>query len=289
MPSRKGCARTSHGRALARWGRGVGVARYEVPELTRTSPQRVRDGEITLLPGKTMTDTRFNDEEVSLILARALEADTDRSDGLTLSQLKGIASEVGIDPAEIESAALAVQANRMVGSHGMIGARTSTRYEVEIEGEVDHDDYADLVRVIRGALGRQGIVTEEFGGLQWTARDAFGGRYVTVRSEKGRTRVEALGNFRDGAFLGASLGGVGGLGVSAVLVKATVGLTALGAGLPLALALGAAVPAYALYRRWFIKEDAALRRAVADVSAQVEARVEEDVPDHLLGAPPETE
>lgn len=40
---------------------------------------------------------------------------------------------------------------------------------------------------------------------------------MTVRSEKGRTRVEALGNFRDGAFLSASLGGVGGLGVSAVL------------------------------------------------------------------------
>lgn len=163
-----------------------------------------------------MTDTRFNDEEVSLIRARALEADTGRSDGLTLSQLKGIASEVGIDPAQIESAALAVQANRMAASHGRIGARTSTRYEVEVEGQVDREDYADLLRVIRGALGRQGIVSEEFGGLQWKARDAFGGRYVTVRSEKGRTRVEALGNFRDGAFLSASLGGVGGLGVSAV-------------------------------------------------------------------------
>lgn len=222
-----------------------------------------------------MTDTRFNDEEVSLILARALEADTGRSDGLTLSQLKGIASEVGIDPAQIESAALAVQANRMAASHGRIGARTSTRYEVEVEGEVDREDYADLLRVIRGALGRQGIVTEEFGGLQWTARDVFGGRYVTVRSEKGRTRVEALGNFRDGAFLSASLGGVGGLGVSAVLVKATVGFTAVGAGLPVLLALGAAVPAYALYRRWFIKEDAALRRAVADVAAQVGASTTE--------------
>lgn len=222
-----------------------------------------------------MTDTRFNDEEVSLIRARALEADTGRSDGLTLSQLKGIASEVGIDPAQIESAALAVQANRMAASHGRIGARTSTRYEVEVEGQVDREDYADLLRVIRGALGRQGIVSEEFGGLQWKARDAFGGRYVTVRSEKGRTRVEALGNFRDGAFLSASLGGVGGLGVSAVLV-ATVGFTAVGAGLPVLLALGAAVPAYALYRRWFIKEDAALRRAVADVAAQVGASTTEE-------------
>lgn len=59
-------------------------------------------------------------------------------------------------------------------------------------------------------------------------------------------------------------------------MKATVGFTAVGAGLPVLLALGAAVPAYALYRRWFIKEDAALRRAVADIAAQVGASTTEE-------------
>jgi len=218
-----------------------------------------------------MTDTRFNDEEVSLILRRALEADTSASDGgLTLSQLREIAAEVGIDPAQIDSAALAVQSNRIQGRQSRIGVRTSTRYDVEVDGEVDRERYADLLRVIRGAMGRQGVVSEEFGGLEWRAQDAFGGRYVTVRSEKGRTRVEALGNFRDGALVSAGAGGTAGLAASALLMKATVGgMAALGVLGPVALAVGAAAPAYALYRHWFRKEDAALRRTVAEIAVQV--------------------
>jgi hypothetical protein len=222
------------------------------------------------LPGLTMTEKRFNDEEVSLILSRALEADPGRADsGLTLAQLKEIAVEVGVDPSRIESAALTVQADRMAADPRRSGARTSTRYEVDVEGEIDRERYADLLRIIRAHMGRQGVVTEEFGGMTWKARDYFGGRYVTVTSEGGRTHVEALGNFRDGALVTGSAGGTIGLAVAAVVLKSLSGVAAIGAVGPAVLIAGAAIPAWAFFRRGFRKEDAALRQAVAEIAARV--------------------
>jgi hypothetical protein len=221
-----------------------------------------------------MTEKRFNDEEVSLILRRAMETDRDRAEGgLTLTQLKEIAVEVGVDPAQIESAALAVQ-SQSAGTHGSVGGTpVSTRYEVDVPGEVDEAGYADVLRVIRRAMGRQGVVTEEFGGLSWRARDAFGGRYLTVRSENGRTHVEAMGNFRDGAMISGAGGGTMGLAVSAVVLKALGGIGVMGLIGPPVLIAGAVIPALAFFRRGFKKEDAQLRQAVAEITAEVGAAV----------------
>jgi hypothetical protein len=231
-----------------------------------------------------MTDTRFNDEEVSLILRRALEADTGGRDGLTLGQLKEIAGEVGIDPLRIESAALAVQADRQPAGGRFLGSRMSTRYDVEVRGDMDDDGYAEVIRLIRGAMGRQGVVTEAFGAVEWKARDFFGGRYVTIRSQNGRTRVEGLGNFRDGAMVSAGMGGTAGLAASAVLLKATVGgVAGLGILGPAALLVGAVVPSYALYRRWFVKEDAALRSAVTDIAARIGSPADDGDPETPQG------
>lgn len=219
-----------------------------------------------------MTEKRFDDEEVALILRRAMEPDGRRSDGtgLTLAQLKEIAVEVGIDPARMEAAALAVQAEGRVGQakHG----RVTARYDVAVPGSLPPEKRTHVLRAIRDAMGRQGVVTSELGALTWKARDAFGGRYVTVSSaEDGTTRIEALGNFRDGAMVTGAAGGSIGMAVTAMALKATGGLAALGGAAPLALLAGATLPAWLVYRRWFRKEDEALRDAVAQIAAEVDA------------------
>lgn len=224
--------------------------------------------------GPPMSEARYTDEEVSLILREAMEADEARRDaGLTLAQLKEIAAEVGVDPAAVESAALAVRARRHARMAGEGGAwRTTTRYETAVRGRVAPEHHAALIRAIRAALGRKGVATEEFGALEWRARDAFGGRYITIRPDDDGVRVEALGNFRDGAFVTAAAGGTLGLAGSALILKATLGgLAFAGILAPLGLAAGAALPALWAYRRWFRREDEALRRAVAEVAAAVEA------------------
>ena len=105
--------------------------------------------------------------------------------------------------------------------------------------------------------------------MAWKARDFFGGRYFTVRSEGGRTHVEGLGNFRDGALVSGSAGGTLGLAVTAVVLKTLGGVAAIGLVAPVALIAGAALPAWAFFRRGFRKEDAALRQAVAEIAARV--------------------
>jgi len=217
-----------------------------------------------------MTEKRFDDEEVALILRRAMEPEGGRSDGtgLTLGQLKEIAVEVGIDPARMEAAALAVQAEGRVGraAHG----RVTARYDVLVGGGLPPERRAQVIRVIRDVMGRQGVVSSELGALSWKARDEFGGRYVTVTSEEGSTRIEALGNFRDGAMVTGAVGGSLGLAATAIALKATGALAALGLATPLVLAAGATLPAWLIYRRRFRKEDAALRQAVAQIAAEVE-------------------
>lgn len=233
-----------------------------------------------------MTEKRFDDEEVALILRRALETDGDRSDGtgLTLRQLKEIGLEVGIDPARMEAAALAVQAEGRVGrsAHG----RVTARYDVLVEGELPPERRADIVRAIRDAMGRQGVVTSELGALSWKAQDAFGGRYVTVSTNQGNTRIEALGNFRDGALVTAAGGGTVGMALTAMVLKGVGALAVLGVGTPLALAAGATLPAWLMYRRWYRKEDAALRRAVAHIAAEVGAGTQPRLPEPAQGDDP---
>jgi hypothetical protein len=235
-----------------------------------------------------MAEKRFDDEQVSLILRRAMENDAGRPDaGLTLRQLKEIAAEVGIDPAQVEAAALAVQAERAVGERR--GLRVSTRYDVQVDGELPPERRAEAIRLIRSATRRQGIVTEEVGGgIGWRARDAFGGRYVTIHTEDGKTRIEALGNFRDGAMTVSAGGGVLGMATTAIVLKAFFGgVAALGLVGPVAVVAGAAIPTWALYRRWFAREDAALRRAVADIAARIDAeRTIAAEPDPAPGLPP---
>lgn len=218
-----------------------------------------------------MTEKHFDDEEVSLILRHALEPEAGRAEGggLTLRQLKEIAAEVGIDPSRIEAAAVAVQARRGAGKRRRRGM--TARYDVQVDGELSPDRHADILSAIRQAMGRQGIVTSELGDLSWRARDAFGGRYVTIRSGGGSTRIEALGNFRDGALLTGAGGGTAGLAITAILLKAVGGVAALGMAGPLALVAGAAIPGWALYRRLFRREDDALRHAVAEIAASVDA------------------
>jgi len=235
-----------------------------------------------------MAEKRFDDEQVSLILRRAMEGDAGRPDaGLTLRQLKEIAAEVGIDPARVEAAALSVQAEHAVGERRGLGA--STRYDVQVEGELPPEKRAEAIRLIRSAMRRQGIVTEEVGGgIGWRARDAFGGRYVTIQSGEGQTRIEALGNFRDGAMAVSAGGGALGLATTAIVLKAFGGVAALGLAGPVAVVAGAAIPAWVLYRRWFAREDAALRRAVTDIAARIDAeRAIAAESDPARGLPPE--
>jgi len=223
-----------------------------------------------------MSERRFTDEEVAIILREATEArggsrrDGDAG-GLTLGQLEEIAGEVGMDPAQVRSAANRLVLHRSGQRLPFFGTPVAPAFERAIPGALPPGDLAELVTTIRRMLGRRGIGSSELGAFEWRAQGAMGGRYVSVLQGGGTVRLRVFGNFRDGLFL-VTLGG----GVVLTLV-ATAFLAALGAKdligpgiLPLG-ALLAALPVRALWRSVYRREENALAELTEALDGQIRA------------------
>ena len=172
-----------------------------------------------------MTERRYDDEQVALILRRAADdtsAQGDQGRGLTLTDLKEIGSEAGIDPARIEAAATSLAHLRDGPPEASFtGFPPTIQFEQVIPVRLEAEVLPQLLDIIRNQTSRQGIVTEVLGGFEWKARSTMGGRYVSIRSEGDATRVRVLGNYRDGLLTmalgpGPLLAIGGGLGAAAL-------------------------------------------------------------------------
>ncbi|GMV04173.1 MAG: hypothetical protein AMXMBFR53_04540 [Gemmatimonadota bacterium] len=206
-----------------------------------------------------MAERRFSDEEMSLILREASEAREGgrrgASEGLSLEQIKDIAVEVGLDPAAVEAAAHRLVLHRAGSRVPFFGTPVTPEFEREVSGEVKEADMAELVTTIRKVLGRRGITEAELGAFEWKARDAMGGRYVSVLPKGGTTRLRVYGNFRDGMALTAMVGGMS-LAMALTVVMAALGLKeVVGVGiLPLA-GLLSVLPIRQIWRWRYRKEE----------------------------------
>ena len=224
-----------------------------------------------------MTERRYDDREVALILKATAESGARRpgtasSDGLTLAELKDIAAEVGLDPSAVERAAGALDVRPTGRVAALFGGKVVSQYERIIDAQISEEDHQSLVLAIRRAMGRQGVVGTELDGLEWKARDGVGGRYVSVHRQGDRTVVSVLGNFRDGAaalfLMNATMGGV----ISLAVLKKTALLAALGLGVGPLVVAAMFAPAWGLWRWWSRREDAALRRTLQAVVQTIEQR-----------------
>lgn len=246
-------------------------------------------------PTTTMSERRYSDDEVALILRKATEAGApsggsrDR-DGVTLEELKEIGGEVGIGPSAIDAAARHVAMVRIQEKGGLLGASPVPRYEVTVPGRTSLEKLRDAVAVVRRALRRQGIVRPEFEGLEWQARDMFGGRYVSLQPGSGGTHIRVFGNFRDGVFLWAVLAGVPTGAVASAIVGSA--LKALGLGvalgwavLPVGIAAGA-LGARFMLKRLTSRETRALETAASELEWALKGSAGADLDGEL---PPETE
>jgi len=198
-------------------------------------------------------ERRYNEEEVALILRKAVEsspslsASRDESHAVTLTELKEIAGEVGIEPARIEAAARSLDAAESTVKRFM-GVPSAVHLTRLVDVELREDDLPKMLIIIRDVLARQGIVSEVLGGLEWQARGAMGGQYVSIRPQDGGTRLQVLGNFRDGVFgVGAATGLLGLIGGGAI--GTTVGLPV--AAVVATVLAGGAVAGYTPWRLFF--------------------------------------
>ena len=150
-------------------------------------------------------ERRFSDQEVREILKRAVERAPSRAlvknEGLSLSELKAIGAEVGIDPDRLEDAARAVAAKGIQRPHRLLGAPTNLNFERKAVGTIDPDDAPEVLAVIRRTMGQQGDAAEIRGSLEWSTKGDSGERFVTVTSRDGTTTIQASANLTNAAVL----------------------------------------------------------------------------------------
>lgn len=220
-------------------------------------------------PPGTGLERRYNEEEVAHILQQAVHGG--EAAGLTLRQLEEIGREVGISPSAIRAAAERTSATHGSRS-GLFGAPSVAQQERHLAVTLTPAQREGVVLAIRRAMGRHGVVTQTADGVEWKARDAAGGRYVTVTTTGDKTVVRGLGNFRDAiAFATGAIAFVTFFGTLILLKK----LGVIGLGVAPLLPLMTWLPIRLWWRRKFADEQHALDQAVNDVSHYLEAPEQE--------------
>ena len=161
-----------------------------------------------------MDDRKFTNREVREIVKRAVADTTSRDlaegEGLSLTELKVIGQEVGIDPGRLEDAARAVALEGGGRSKGILGGPTFLNVERRVDGEMDPRDTPEVLSIIRRTMGHAGELTEIHGSLEWSASTEWGERHVTLASRDGRTTIQGSANLATAAaVVFILLGGVG--------------------------------------------------------------------------------
>jgi hypothetical protein len=225
-------------------------------------------------------ERRYDDREVGEILRKAMQAEPakalQRGHGLSLTELKSIAAEVGIDPARVERAA-----HTLVQSHGsrtnpILGGPTHIELEARVPGEIGPSQTPEVLAVVRRATGHQGQVSEVHGTLEWSANTDMGNRLVTVSPGDGHSTIRAMARLGQGAALAFLPSAIGSLITIIVCLK-----TFADSGSPLALVLMPLIFAllYAiprgLWARAAHKEADSFRRVVEEVGRLAESSAAE--------------
>ena len=141
---------------------------------------------------------RFTDEEAKEILRRAVDVDRSgvggSAEGVSLSELKAIGEEVGIAPQAVDQAARSLRRSLPPKRGGFFGGPRSVEAERIAGAPLDPTDTAEVLALIRGALGRKGQATEIHGSVEWAGGSELVEQYVTLAPSEGSTVVRAGAN-----------------------------------------------------------------------------------------------
>ena len=200
-----------------------------------------------------MTHRRYSEEEMALILKRAVENQgksnlpaRSPSQGFSLEDMQEIGAEVGIDAAQIAAAAKSLEYRpEPVGDRSGLLKFRSDRW---IDVDVEESDLQDMVALVRRNVKKPGEATEVLGGVEWKGKTTAGPQHVSIRPEQGGTRVEVAGAYTEplvGGLLGTAPMGAVFAGAMTARAGASPALVAIFALVGFVLAL---LPWWALIR-----------------------------------------
>lgn len=152
-----------------------------------------------------MTELRFTDKEVALILRRASELEErttaralSHGRGLTLSDLREIAAEAGIDPGLVSRAAAEMESTRGLRTGSVLAGPGTVRRDVRaIPTELPREQLAELVRVIDEEVVDQGTLQEALGQIRWTSQGRILSTQVSVEPGRGETLIRVEERYSD--------------------------------------------------------------------------------------------
>ncbi len=198
-----------------------------------------------------MTERRYTDQEVTRLLQRAADLDRDSSAGavargLSLTELRDIAAEAGIDPGAVTRAATELTSQAPSRAAALVlGASPVVRRTAAVPASLDRAALGRLVEVIDAEVPAQGTVGEALGSVRWTSTNRFLSRQVVLQPGEEETVMRVEERFTDRVrgvihFLPAMYGGgfglalgsgaLGGGGVVGGVVAAAGALLGLGIG-----------------------------------------------------------
>lgn len=152
-----------------------------------------------------MTDRRFTDKEVALILRRASDLEKKSSStalsqdgGLTLEELKEIAGEAGIDPSLVGRAAAELESPKGLENTSLLSGPGTVQREVRtIPGELSTEELAEIFRIVDTEVADQGTVVEALGNFRWTSKGRFVSTQVSLDPSQGETMVRVEERYND--------------------------------------------------------------------------------------------
>lgn len=141
-------------------------------------------------------ERRYSEDEFALVLRMASEVQAGPDpappqEGLTLSQIREIAAEVGIEPERVSRAAalLPLAEDSLVSR--LIGGQPRHRLEHSVPGVVPAGELGRVIDVARRALSTQGETREVLGALEWKGGKSTASFGVSITPREDETTLIA--------------------------------------------------------------------------------------------------
>ena len=158
---------------------------------------------------------------------RDAERDAARTSGYRVADIRGAASEAGIDPKYVDHALAEhgvvmpnvvtlpplIAVDRGSDDSVLSGGRHQLQYEVVVDGEVPEDDFDLLVDIIRRETNQTGLLASVGRSLSWQTHPGGRSMQVSVLPRGGKTTIRVSENLKKamGEIFGGLMGGIGGV------------------------------------------------------------------------------
>jgi len=210
-----------------------------------------------------MTDSRFSEQQMAVILRRAAELSAAEERSYSLEEIQAIALQAGISPDLIAQAAADLPVIETGSGSRLWGASAAYHLSRRVPTQATSSGLAAVLSLIRQRMPEVGEARELGGSFEWRYDTGYSGVAVTLAPVGESTSIRVDGRYDGRVF--AFYGG-------AMAAAAITGLIASSFAHPAIAAVvgaGAAVPYAALARTWWNRTAARTRAQLTNLADEI--------------------